>query len=205
MPERYLRCARFALVIVLIIGAALIAAAAATRRGRECKQDTAVNFVSTCFRDFFYSPEFADKLNSISTANWLTYRSRFGYEIKYPPGWRVFACLDGIQVFFYDDAHVPESCDGTAKEANFLIIGPVSQHEQQLETTAGRLAENFELNGADATRYSDQIAGQEGDDLIETVQVGMKNGSYINLQVGGIFVPRTLTEERMVTTFKTIP
>jgi hypothetical protein len=147
-----------------------------------------------------YSADFASELSEISTVDWPTYKSAFGYQIKYPPDWEVFSCVNGYQVFFYADASVPKACD-IPHSADFAIIGPNPRQDEQLLEGPARLQEDFDLNGTDVIRYIDYVSGQSGYDLIEDVRVP-KNGAYIDLYIGP--ASHNIFEERMLTTFQLV-
>lgn len=148
-----------------------------------------------------YSDAFAGELKAMPTADWSTYKSAFGYQIKYPPDWEVFSCMNGYQVFFYADAGVPKACDIPNGGADFTIVGPNSQPDEQLLQGRARMQEDFALNGTDVIRYVDYLSGPSGYDLIDDVRVP-QNEAYIDLYIGP--TSHTIFEERMLTTFQLI-
>lgn len=149
-----------------------------------------------------YPFEFQARLASVSTIGWQTFRSKFGYQIQFPPSWRAIVCGNGFQVFFYASSDGALTCDSPHEGADFSILGPNSQQDEMSEATPSRLVETFSLDGTPAVRHVDFLAGQTGNDLLEEVVVNT-DGGYLDLLIGN--TSRTLWDEKMLTTFRVGP
>ena len=139
-------------------------------------------------------------MSSVSTDGWFTYKSQYGYEIKYPQYWTVFNCMNGVQVFFYVNTVAP-NCDGE-KSGDVSIVGPLSVSDiAYINALPSRITQNVLISGAEAIRYTD-IYDPETGNLGSDLFLIDHGGKYFEVAFGDAGYEPTILEEKMVSTFQ---